>query len=251
MMIVPTLKTARELIQKHSRFAPEVAEYIALHEDGRVFFATSMEQGVRIWDADTMREKTMQGIIHSLTAFAKRKSQGVNDWEIIKTNLTEEKRGARMLRHQKALAAVREHPITVDPTKTQVIKADPVVEPLFTPSEPETESASEFVSVRTLESSVRRRKEGDLFVSVRTNGKIVIGKALRDHINGWKGLSFMVSKDFRRLALTMGDDYDNNKSGTYLARGLTARLKFPEDSGTIRIIMKWEPGLNSFVGDIR
>ena len=109
---------------------------------------------------------------------------------------------------------------------------------------------SEFISLRELEPPTRRRVANELFVSFRSDGKIVLCKALRDAIP-WTTLNMMVTRDFKRFGIMQGKDYNVNQSGTYVNRAMCDKLTFPEDTGTIRVVLNWDDNLNMYVGDFQ
>lgn len=248
--MIVTTKISEDLVSRHHKFAPKDAMIIALHEDGRVFFAESMQIGSKIWDADSLRERKMQGIIHNLVVIARRNRLTPSKWDI---NAILKSRSDRMMAHQEALTSARKSSPEVVPaaSSTQVIKAEKKIEPIPAATPVDNNDEDAFVSIRTLEPAVRRRKAGDLFLSVRSNGKIILGKAFREKIADWAGLNIMVSRNFKRIAVSVGPEYEPNKSGTYLNRALAAKLAFPEDSGTIRVILEWDKDLNAFVGSFQ
>lgn len=109
---------------------------------------------------------------------------------------------------------------------------------------------SEFISLRELEPPARRRVANEMFVSFRSDGKIILCKALRDAIP-WTTLNMMVTRDFKRFGVCAGKDYNVNQSGTYVNRAMCSKLTFPEDSGTIRVVVEWDDKLNMYVGDFQ
>lgn len=109
---------------------------------------------------------------------------------------------------------------------------------------------SEFISLRELEPPTRRRVANELFVSFRSDGKIILCKALRDAIP-WTTLNMMVTRDFKRFGIMQGKDYNVNQSGTYVNRAMCDKLTFPEDTGTIRVVLNWDDKLNMYVGDFQ
>ncbi|ECB2088334.1 hypothetical protein EVH07_12540 [Salmonella enterica subsp. enterica serovar Newport] len=109
---------------------------------------------------------------------------------------------------------------------------------------------SEFISLRELEPPARRRIANELFVSFRSDGKIILCKALRDAIP-WTTLNMMVTRDFKRFGVCAGKDYNVNQSGTYVNRAMCDKLTFPDDAGTIRVVVEWDDKLNMYVGDFQ
>lgn len=109
---------------------------------------------------------------------------------------------------------------------------------------------SEFISLRELEPPARRRVANEMFVSFRPDGKIILCKALRDALP-WTTLNMMVTRDFKRFGVCAGKDYNVNQSGTYVNRAMCSKLTFPEDSGTIRVVLNWDDKLNMYVGDFQ
>lgn len=109
---------------------------------------------------------------------------------------------------------------------------------------------SEFISLRELEPPARRRIANEMFVSFRPDGKIILCKALRDALP-WTTLNMMVTRDFKRFGVCAGKDYNVNQSGTYVNRAMCSKLTFPEDSGTIRVIVEWDDKLNMYVGEFQ
>lgn len=109
---------------------------------------------------------------------------------------------------------------------------------------------SQFISLRELEPPTRRRIANELFVSFRSDGKIILCKALRDAIP-WTTLNMMVTRDFKRFGIMQGKDYNVNQSGTYVNRAMCDKLTFPEDTGTIRVVLNWDDKLNMYVGDFQ
>ncbi|EBW9290210.1 hypothetical protein B7N40_23100 [Salmonella enterica subsp. enterica serovar Bovismorbificans] len=109
---------------------------------------------------------------------------------------------------------------------------------------------SEFISLRELEPPARRRIANEMFVSFRPDGKIILCKALRDALP-WTTLNMMVTRDFKRFGVCAGKDYNVNQSGTYVNRAMCSKLSFPEDSGTIRVIVEWDDKLNMYVGEFQ
>lgn len=109
--------------------------------------------------------------------------------------------------------------------------------------------SSEFISLRELEPPARRIAN-EMFVSFRSDGKIILCKALRDALP-WTTLNMMVTRDFKRFGVCAGKDYNVNQSGTYVNRAMCSKLKFPEDTGTIRVVVEWDDKLNMYVGDFQ
>lgn len=296
MMI--TRKIAESIIEKNKPYAPEKAKVILVHEDGRAIFAEKFEQGVKFWYADTMRESTLQGIIHKLTLVAKRNDQGdwvgVSDFSTKIAPAAPKTRQERILEAQENLRAARaskpkpdRSPVikpavvprsedtayvgqkVVQDRKSDVnfesqrlvklgdgcvvTKFDTAVEP-FKPDPAAVdallEEKSEFISLRELEPPARRRIANELFVSFRPDGKIILCKALRD-ILPWTTLNMMVTRDFKRFGIMQGKDYNVNQSGTYVNRAMCSKLTFPEDAGTIRVVLQWDEKLNMYVGEFQ
>lgn len=274
-----TPKKAQEILQANSRFAPIAAQYIVVDPEGKVYFAETLSRTGLLWDAESLRECQKAVAIMGLYPIAKRNAP--NTWKLLAIKEKGEpsgNRAQRMLKHQQALTSARvvqPAVTTIDVAKAtttivaaakeltkEVIKADPVIEPvpavkantlLVVDEAPiiiGDINLSEFISLRSLETVPRKLKEGELLLSLRSNGKIVLSRTLRNRVEGWEGMNILVSKDFRRVAVCMGNDYEPNKSGTYMSRALTSKLKFPDDSGTIRVLLAWDKGLNAFVGDI-
>lgn len=257
-----TKSIASAIIEKNKTFAPNAARVMLVHEDSRVIFAEKFEQGATFWYADNLRLSKLQGIIHKLTLVAKRNDQGiwvgVSDFS---TKIKPQSRQERMVDSQEKLRAARANVI---PATKAVIKSDPhkeplvpkpskvveVVKPVVAIAEKFKEDESEFISIRELEPVTRHRIASELFVSFRPDGKIVLCKALRDTIV-WTTLNLMVSKDFKRFAVMPGKDYNVNQSGTYVNRALCAKLKFPENTGTIRAVVKWDDNTNMYVGEFQ
>jgi hypothetical protein len=48
-----------------------------------------------------------------------------------------------------------------------------------------------------------------------------------------------------------GKDYNVNQSGTYVNRAMCDKLTFPEDAGTIRVVLNWDDKLNMYVGEFQ
>lgn len=109
---------------------------------------------------------------------------------------------------------------------------------------------SEFISLRELEPPARRRIANEMFVSFRPDGKIILCKALRDALP-WTTLNMMVTRDFKRFGIMQGKDYNVNQSGTYVNRAMCDKLTFPEDAGTIRVVLNWDDKLNMYVGEFQ
>lgn len=248
MLLTKTIVEA--LIEKNKVFAPNAAKIIAVHEDGRIIFAEKFEQGVKFWYSDTMRESTMQGIIHKLTLIAKRNDQGdwvgVADFSTKITPPAPKSRQERILESQEKLRAAREPKPKPAPV-AKVVDVKPVIQPVV--EKVETEMASDFISIRDLDPLSRRSPEL-LFISFRANGKIIMSKSLRDKMS-WATINMLVSRDFKRFAVAEGKEYNINRSGTYVNRALCSKLSFPEDSGTVRAILEWDDKLNMFVGEFQ
>lgn len=281
-------KIAEAIIEKNKPYAPEKAKVILVHEDGRAIFAEKFEQGVKFWYADTMRESTLQGIIHKLTLVAKRNDQGdwvgVSDFSTKFTPAAPKSRQERILEEQEKLRMARSKPKPdcspvikpavvpkskdlppvsqkaveqlVEKRKGDVVmKSDSSVEP-FKPDPSDVNALAEmvrnsqFISLRELEPPARRRIANELFVSFRPDGKIILCKALRDIIP-WTTLNMMVTRDFKRFGIMQGKDYNVNQSGTYVNRAMCSKLNFPEDAGTIRVVLNWDDKLNMYVGDFQ
>lgn len=304
-MVIITKSIAQDIISKNKSFAPESAKVILVHDDGRVVFAEKFEIGSTFWWSDTMRESTLQGVIHKLTLVAKRNDLGewvaVVDFSSKGAPPAPKSRHERILDEQSKLIAARKgkaapviKPATTPALKSTdlppvsqkaveqlaekrqgVVKSDKVVEP-FKPEPaavaevasavaelaktvreeifPETASAedfdlNEFVSIRSLDKN--RARKGDLFLSLRSNGKLILNKDLRDAVSGWGELNIMVRRDYKAFAICRGTEYRNNSSGTYVNRTVTDKLEFPTDTGTIRVMMVWNEKLSAFVGSVQ
>lgn len=251
MLITKTI--AEALIEKNKPFAPNAAKIIAVHEDGRIIFAEKFEQGVKFWYADTMRESTLQGIIHKLTLVAKRNDQG--DWVCISDfskkviPAAPKSRQDRILESQEKLRAARESKPSSASKVVKNVDVMPVVQLSKGDLKVETEMMSDFISIRDLDPLARRSPEL-LFISFRPNGKIIMSKALRDKL-AWTTINMLVSRNFKRFAVSQGDQYNVNRSGTYVNRALCSKLSFPEDSGTVRAVLEWDNNLNMFVGEFQ
>lgn len=277
------------IIEQNKMFAPNRAKVILIHEDGRVVFAEKFEQGCAFWWGDTLRESKLQGVIHKLSLVAKRNDNGewVPASKILEKHVPPKpmSRQDRILAHQETLKKARsgstgevdkskshtgsKNPsvapatkedvkvdiikprtggdLKVDSTSTSVIKSDPVVEAIVEPEK--SFNLDDFICIRDLEAPRNRRAPDELFVSFRSNGKMIFCKALREQLP-WPGLNMLVSKDFKQFAIMQGKVYNVNQSGTYINRALASKLSFPEDSGTVRVIMEWNEKLNAFTGTI-
>ncbi|WDR21188.1 hypothetical protein PJM37_0109 [Salmonella phage vB_SenM_UTK0004] len=263
--MIITKKIAESIIEKNKMFAPNKAKVILIHDDGRVVFAEKFEQGCAFWFADTMRESKLQGIIYKLTLVAKRNDQG--DWVTVcdfssKVDTRPKSRQERILEAQEKLVAARTSPVIKPAVISPSIDLPPVSqkaveqyaekrkeEPVKSPVENKEES--EFISIRQLCPQERRfSSPNDLFVSFRSNGKIILCKTLREQLQ-WPNINMMVSRNFKRFAIGEGKDYPVNKSGTYANRHMCDKLSFPNDSGTIRVRLEWDETLNMYVGDIK
>lgn len=288
MLLTKTIAAA--IIEKNKSFAPNSARVMLVHDDARVIFAEKFEQGSTFWFADTMRESKLQGIIHKLTLVAKRNDQGdwvgVSDFSTKITPKAPLSRQERILEAQEKLRAARSTPKAkpdaspvikpavvpkpkdlppvsqkaveqlVEKRKGDVVmKSDSSVEP-FKPDPSDVNALagmvgnSQFISLRELEPPARRRIANELFVSFRSDGKIILCKALRDIIP-WTTLNMMVTRDFKRFGIMQGKDYNVNQSGTYVNRAMCSKLSFPEDTGTIRVVLNWDDKLNMYVGDFQ
>lgn len=288
MLLTKTIAAA--IIEKNKAFAPNAAKVMLVHEDARVIFAEKFEMGAKFWYADNLRESKLQGIIHKLTLVAKRNDQGdwvgVSDFSTKITPKAPLSRQERILEAQEKLRAARSTPKAkpdaspvikpavvpkskylppvsqkaveqlVEKRKGDVVmKSDSSVEP-FKPDPAEVQALSEkvknsqFISLRELEPPTRRRIANELFVSFRSDGKIILCKALRDAIP-WTTLNMMVTRDFKRFGIMQGKDYNVNQSGTYVNRAMCDKLTFPEDTGTIRVVLNWDDKLNMYVGDFQ
>lgn len=239
-----------QIIKQHSRFAPDAANVIIVHKDGRVFFAEKFEQGSQFWDASTMLPRTLQGIIYSCSLVAKRSDAGhwvsVNDLGGIMggKEYPTKRSPPPYVKEQMSKITNRPRPTPKEP-KVEVVPATAV----------ETKSAkkgtdwrSEFIGIKELDCE-RNPRNHPLFVSIRTDGKIILSKGLLDKIDG--NFDFLVSKDRKAIALVKnGSMYNRNKSGNYSHKGLPKYLKFPEDSGTVRIYMDWDQEKNAFIGSL-
>ncbi|EHJ9376155.1 hypothetical protein KB816_002864 [Salmonella enterica] len=269
-MMIITKKIAESIVEKNKMFAPNKAKVILIHEDGRVIFAEKFEQGCAFWFADTMRESKLQGIIYKLTLVAKRNGQG--DWVTVcdfssKVETKPKTRQERILEAQEKLRVARTSssekpeikpavmPVTNNPLPPVGQKAfEQYVEKrkeesMKTPVENNDES--EFISIRQLcPQEQRYSSPNDLFVSFRCNGKIILCKTLREQLP-WPNINMMVSRNFKRFAISEGNDYPVNKSGTYANKHMCGKLSFPNDSGTIRVRLEWDETLNMYVGDIK
>ncbi|EBS2632413.1 hypothetical protein DRX00_11660 [Salmonella enterica subsp. enterica serovar Gatuni] len=140
----------------------------------------------------------------------------------------------------------KERNMAVDVVPVAAAKPDPAEVSALA----EKVKGSEFISLRELEPPARRRIANEMFVSFRPDGKIILCKALRDALP-WTTLNMMVTRDFKRFGVCAGKDYNVNQSGTYVNRAMCSKLTFPEDSGTIRVIVEWDDKLNMYVGDFQ
>ncbi len=230
------------IIAKHARYAPEAANVLLAHKDGRVFYAEKFEQGCLFWDADTMLPRTLKGIIHACYLVAKRKDDGnwvgVNDLGGTRTP----KRlpaAPKFVKEEMAKASVRR----IDKSKPST-----TVVPAVLPKPESVDWRSEFISIKELDSE-RNPRNHPLFVSIRADGKIILSKGLLDKIDD--NFDFLVSKDRKVIALVKnGSMYNRNKSGNYSHKGLPKYLKFSDDSGTVRIYMDWDQEKNAFIGNL-
>lgn len=284
MLLTKTIAAA--IIEKNKSFAPNAARVLLVHEDARVIFAEKFEQGATFWYADNLRESKLQGIIHKLTLVAKRNDQGdwvgVSDFSSKIPPKTPISRQERVLQAQEKLRMARgtpkakpeASPVIVPATKLPPVsdksveqyaekrkvelvvpKTVKVVEP-FRPDPQEVNAlaekvkGSEFISLRELEPPARRRIANEMFVSFRPDGKIILCKALRDALP-WTTLNMMVTRDFKRFGVMQGKDYNVNQSGTYVNRAMCDKLTFPEDAGTIRVVLNWDDKLNMYVGEFQ
>lgn len=297
-MVIITKSIAQDIISKNKSFAPEAAKVILVHDDGRVVFAEKFEIGSTFWWSDTMRESTLQGVIHKLTLVAKRNDLGewvaVVDFSSKGAPPAPKSRHERILDEQSKLIAARKgkaapviKPATTPAPKSTdlppvsqkaveqlvekrqgVVKSDKVVEPFKSEpaavtelaktvreeifpevASPEDFDLNDFVSIRSLDKN--RARKGDLFLSLRSNGKLILNKDLRDAVSGWGELNIMVRRDYKAFAICRGTEYRNNSSGTYVNRTVTDKLEFPTDTGTIRVMMEWNEKLSAFVGSIQ
>lgn len=263
------------IIEQNKKFAPNRAKVILIHEDGRVVFAEKFEQGCVFWWGDTLRESKLQGVIHKLSLVAKRNDNG--EWvpasKILEKHIPPKpmSRQDRILVHQETLKKARtistsdavpavkqeikidiikprtDGDLKVDSGPVSLIKPDLVVETIVEPEK--SFNLDDFICIRDLEAPRNRRAPDELFVSFRSNGKMIFCKALREQLP-WPGLNMLVSKDFKQFAVMQGRVYNVNQSGTYINRALASKLSFPEDSGTVRVIMEWNEKLNAFTGTI-
>lgn len=131
-------------------------------------------------------------------------------------------------------------------TSCEVIKSLKSIQP-FIPNSP---GDDEFISIRELGPVAARRVPDELFVSFRSDGKIIFCKALRETLP-WPQLELMVSRNFARFAIKQGKTYSANQSGTYVNKALRDKINFPADSGTVRVIVEWDETLNMYVGEFQ
>ena len=288
--MIITKKIAEAIIDKHKVYAPAAAKVILVHEDARVFFAEKFEQGCLFWSADTMRESKLQGLIHKLTLVAKRNDQGdwvgVADFSSKVTPPTPKSRQERILEAQENLRAARaskpkpdQSPTIIPATKVELppvsekavdqlvkkrggefrktdteyahlVKPVELVSAVVDLAKAVREDDSEFISIRELGPVAARRVPDELFVSFRSDGKIIFCKALRETLP-WPQLELMVSRNFARFAIKQGKTYSANQSGTYVNKALRDKINFPADSGTVRVIVEWDETLNMYVGEFQ
>lgn len=238
-----------QIISQHSKFAPERANVIFAHNsDGRIFYGEKFEQGCQFWDAHTMLPRTLQGIIHSCSLVAKRSDSG--NWVSVNDlgGLVGKKRSTPPTYVSEKMSKATKRP---SPTpKQQEVKVEliPAVAANPVPSVQDSDWRSEFVGIKELEES-RSPRNFPVFISIRKDGKIILSKTLLEKVDN--GFDILVSKDFKRLALTLGGEmYFKNKSGNYSHKSLPNHITFPETSGTVRVYMTWDESKNAFFGDL-
>lgn len=262
--------------------APNGANVILQHRDGRIFYAEAFTIGSMFWDDTGSNPRSLQGIIYNLRVVAKRSGEKSNIWTWVETNdvvvvpVTKPATSGRKAQVEKAarsLTSARKQLekatsalSSVAAPAAPVVKEKVVVQPavveapvkVVTPVVQEVKPApaaketvklnmSDFISVRELDRSPRQKCPDQMFVSFRKNGKIILSKALMKQLP-WKSMNIMITPDFKYLALCRGEEYNVNSSGTYSHKALVSKVVFPEGMDTVRVFVAWDDELHALVG---
>lgn len=278
-----SLKTPQTLANN----APNGANVLLQHRDGRMFYAEAFTIGSTFWDDTGSNPRSLQGMIYNLRIVAKRSGEKSNIWTWVDTNdvvvvpITKSKpatqvsqapvtpRQERMAKAASALTTARSKAPVSKPaaSPTPVVKEKVVVQPAVTEApknvgkvaasvEPEVKpitqgavklNMSDFMSIKDLNDASRPPRPEQMFISLRSNGKIILSRALA-HQLPWKTMNFMITQDFKYLAICQGDQYKMNKTGTYFHKGLVSKVSFPKGIETVRIFVEWDDNLKALVG---
>lgn len=233
-------KLTHEQLDFYSREAPEKAQVLLAHEDGRILPAVEYKRGSGFWYPDG-RVAALNGIFDDVTLVAVRKNgYFVNLLNPTKTEAQPQPaRVARMQEQQMKLVKARqprEGAMLVKPAKEVVMKHEeiPAVnkefqdvlglkghivkspEPILRAdkgdSMPNTDvfedvrqgvfgEDDDFVSIADLQSNTHRK--GELFICLRTSGQIVFPKLISDLI-GQNPFDMQLSQKKRMLRITIG-----------------------------------------------
>lgn len=254
--------------------APNGANVILQHRDGRIFYAEAFTIGSMFWDDTGSNPRSLQGIIYNLRVVAKRTGEKSNIWTWVETNdvvvvpvkkpatsgrKAQVEKAARSLTSarkqlEKATSALSSVATPAAPVvKEKVVVQPAVVEaPVKKAPAPATQDAkklnmSDFMSIKDLNDASRPPRPDQLFISLRSNGKIILSRALA-HQLPWKTMNFMITPDFKYLAICQGDQYKMNKTGTYFHKALVSKISFPKGIETVRVFVEWDDNLKALVG---
>lgn len=268
--------TPKEIAHK----APEGANVLLKHRDGRLFYAEAFTIGSIFWDDTGSNPRALQGMIYNLKVIAERtggKNSNIWTWtetnEVVVVPVTKaapatKPRQERMQKATSTLASARSKTPTPAKPVAPVVKEKVVVQPAVTeapvkvaapvvqevkpaPAAKETVKLNmgDFISVRELDRSPRQKCPDKMFVSFRKNGKIILSKALLKQLP-WKSMNIMITPDFKYLALCRGEEYNVNPSGAYSHKPLVSKVVFPEGLDTVRVFVAWDDELHALVGSL-
>lgn len=250
--------------------APHGANVLLEHRDGRLFYAEAFTVGSIFWDENGSNPRALQGIIYNLKVIAKRsggKNSNIWTWtetnEVVVVPVTKAApattpRQERMQKATSTLASARSKIPTPDKPVAPVVKEKVVVQPAVTEppttktpvgdTQPETNlSLKDFMSFKDLNRTLHEPRPEQLFVSFRKNGKIIMSRGLMQKMP-WKTMNFLITPDFKHLAICEGNEYRMNKTGTYFHKALVTKIQFPKISDTIRVPVVWNESLKAMVG---
>lgn len=274
--------TPKEIAYK----APDGANVLLKHRDGRLFYAEAFTIGSMFWDDTGSNPRSLQGMIYNLKVIAQRTGEkNSNIWTWLDSNdvvvvpakkpvkpittgrkAQVEKAAQSLTSARKQLEKATSALSSVAAPAAPVVKEKVVVQPavveapvkVVTPVVQEVKPApaaketvklnmSDFISVRELDRSPRQKCPDQMFVSFRKNGKIILSKALMKQLP-WKSMNIMITPDFKYLALCRGEEYNVNPSGAYSHKALASKVVFPEGLDTVRVFVAWDDELHALVG---
>lgn len=262
--------------------APEGANVLLEHQDGRRFYAEKFSPGAKFWEENGSEPRILQGIIYKLKLIAERVGKpNTNTWKWVGGSTFEmgktvtqvdvpaptvkSSRAEKVKAAGKSLESVRtktkgvvkiEPCIPETPIVTDSFGAveDPVAKSKINTSRHENDDDDEFIPLKEIHYNHKPHSKKPM-ISIFASGRMTLNSFLRDIIGVGNEYGVQVSRNMRKIAvLPKGSGHKMVKnpqiSCSYLVSCIELFLK-DKDANKVEVELEWDDNINGYVGVIQ